>query len=301
MTRKIVIAGGSGFIGRGLEAHFSSKGDNVTVLTRTPSKPNQVGWDGKTQGAWVGSLEGATALINLTGKNINCRWNDENKREIIASRTEAIAVLGAALRTLQKAPKVWIQSAGIDFVGDGPVGRDESAPRAPSGFLTEICALWEQAFAAQSDLPIRRALFRIGPVLGQGGGPLVPLATLAKLFLGGSVGAGTQHFSWIHLGDLAGIFDWAIDNQNASGTYHAVAPNPATNAQFMFALRRAYGRPWSPPVPSFAARIGAEVIGSPADIVLGGSYGVPKRLLAEGYKFRFPTADSALADLIPQR
>ena len=297
MSNKIVLAGGSGFIGHRLEAHYAAQGREMIVLTRTPSKPNHVQWDARSMGPWVASLDGAAVLINLTGKNINTHWNDESKREIISSRVDSIAVLGQAVKACVTPPEVWVQSGGIDFVGDGAIGRDESAPVA-TGFLSDICDKWERAFASQSDVPIRRVQLRIGPVLGWGGGPLPPLAGLAKYFLGGTVGSGGQHFSWVHQDDLVAIVDWVIANSHAQGIYNAVAPNPVTNAVLMSALRHAYGRPWSPPVPSIAARIGAGLMGAPADIVLGGAHGVPKRLSAEGFQFKYSEIESALAQLV---
>ena len=297
MVNKIVLAGGSGFIGTALEAHFRAQGCEVIVLTRAPSKPNHVQWDGRTVGDWSGTLDGAAALVNLTGKNVNCRWTDVNKREIVASRVDSINTLGAAIAKCGAPPAVWVQSGGIDFVGDGDVARGDDAPNG-SSFLSGVCAQWERAFAGQTALPVRRVLLRFGPVLGWGGGPLPPLATLARFFLGGSVGSGAQHFSWLHLADAAGIVDWSIAHARAQGTYNAVAPNPVTNAECMRALRKAYGRPWSPPVPSFAARIGAALMRAPADIVLGGAHGAPKRLLAEHYAFKFAHIDAALAALV---
>ncbi len=299
MNKRMVIAGGSGFLGKAIEAHFVQQGWQVQVLTRNPRRPNDVAWDGRTQGDWAKVLNGADAVINLSGKSIAVVHTPEVKQEVVKSRVDSIHALRDAILACATPPAVWVQSGGIDAVGEHAQAQGEIAP-VGGKFLPEVCKIWEQTFAeAKAVLPATRGVqLRIGPVLGKGGGMLGPLVTITKLFVGGTVGSGKQHMSWIHLQDVVGIIDWAIQTPSASGIYNAVAPDPRDNASFMATLRKVIGRPWAPPAPSFAMRIVAPLIGTDPSLLLDGSHGKPARLLAEGYSFAHPTLEGALTSLI---
>jgi uncharacterized protein len=299
--RRVVIAGGSGFIGRVVAKELYLRHYDVVVLTRTPrvrtSDIREVAWDGKTSGAWTAELDGAFAVINLTGKSIDCPHNPENLRAILASRVDSVNALAAASAAAKTPPRVWVQASAVGFYGDtGDALCDEKSP-AGSGALADICRQWEGAFAA-ADLPhTRKITLRIGMVLGSGGGAFPVLSNLTRWFLGGAAGKGTQYISWIHLSDLMRMIVLCVERENFSAIANAVAPNPVTNAEFMRELRRALGRPWSPPVPVFAVKLGANFFETEPSLVLTGQRCVPGIFSELEFPWRFPQLRPTLEDL----
>ena len=299
--RRIVIAGGSGFIGRALAEKFSARGFEVVVLTRSPRERvdgvREAAWDGEHAGEWMQWLDGADAVINLAGKNINCPHSPENLRGIVTSRVNSVNAIAVAMGSVAKPPRVWVQASATGFYGDtGGVVCDESAP-AGHDPLAGVCQQWEAACAAAKAPHTRKVTLRIGFVLGRDGGALPVLSKLTKWFLGGAVGGGRQYISWIHLADLAKMFVAAVENESLSGTFNAVAPNAVTNAEFMRELRRSLHRPWSPPAPVFAVRIGSRLMGSEASLALISQRCAPKKFLAAGFQFQFAELAPALDDL----
>jgi uncharacterized protein (TIGR01777 family) len=300
-SKRIVIAGGSGFIGNALAKEFLARGFEVVVLTRSPKTRAdgvaEIFWDGKNVGDWAAQLEGAEAVVNLTGKNINCPHTAENLRGLTASRVDSVNALAAAVAKLKSPPRVWVQASATGFYGDtGDQICDESAPSGRNN-LSNICRDWENAFAATNFSNTRKVTLRIGFVLGHGGGALPVLSKLTKLFLGGAVGNGRQYISWIHLADLVQMFVAAVENEKFSGTFNAVAPDAVTNAEFMRELRRALHRPWSPPAPVFAVKLGARLMGSEPSLALVSQRCAPKRFLEAGFKFQFSDLPGALVNL----
>jgi uncharacterized protein (TIGR01777 family) len=302
MTRKVVLAGGTGFIGRSLSPLLLSAGYEVIVLSRSPGPEMRgvvaLAWDGKNLGDWTKSLEGATAVVNLAGRSINCRHTPENRRLIVESRVDSVRVLGQAIGQAAQPPAAFVQAAAIGIYGDtGNRACDESAP-AGDDFVAETCKRWEAAFAEVIAPKTRSVLLRLGVVLGRHGGILQVLRQLTRLFLGGHVGNGRQFISWIHLTDVTRIILWAIENQAVSGTFNTTSPNPVSNAEFMRELRRTWHRPWSPPVPEFAARLGSWLMGTEASLALASQRAVPRRLLEQGFRFDCPELRPALEDLL---
>jgi len=300
-SKRIVIAGGSGFIGRALAAQFSEQDFEVVVLTRTPrartGNVREVAWDGKNIGEWIQNLDGAEAVINLTGKNINCPHTPENLQAIIASRVDSVNVIAAALRQVKTSPRVWVQASAVGFYGDtGSAIADENSP-VGNDSLAKICQQWESAFTAADTPQTRKVTLRIGFVLGRDGGALPVLSKITKLFLGGAVGSGRQYISWIHIADLAQMFVISIKQDKLTGTFNAVAPGATTNADFMRELRRALQRPWSPPAPEFAVRLGSWLMRSEASLALISQRCVPKKFLEAKFQFQFSNLRGALADL----
>jgi hypothetical protein len=299
--KRIVIAGGSGFIGSALAKEFSVRGGEVVILSRSP-RPRRDGvreaaWDGERVGEWIQFLDGADALINLTGKNINCPHTPENLRGILASRVNSVSVLAAALARVKTPPPVWVQASAVGFYGDT---RDKLADEdSPAGTdsLAEICRQWESAFAATHLPKTRKVTLRIGFVLGRDGGALPVLARLTKFFLGGAVGSGRQYLSWIHLADLVAMFVATAGQGSLTGPFNAVAPHPVTNAEFMRELRRVLHRPWSPPAPEFAVRLGARLMKSEPSLALASQRCAPKRFVETGFEFQFPQLRGALENL----
>ncbi len=300
--KHIVIAGGSGFIGTALAREFVRRGFEVVVLTRSPRSRTdgvrEVAWDSETAGVWASELSGAEAVINLTGKNINCPHTPENLRGITASRVNSVNAVAAAIQKCATPPRVWVQASATGFYGDTAATLcDESALNGGDA-LSKICRDWETAFNAVNLPATRKVTLRIGFVLGRESGALPVLARLTKLFLGGAVGSGKQYISWIHLADLVQMFVTAVENKNLSGTFNAVAPNAVTNAEFMRELRCALHRPWSPPAPAFAVKLGARLMGSEPSLALVSQRCAPKRWVAAGFQFQFPQLTPALKDLV---
>ncbi len=304
-TGRIVLAGGSGFLGRALSTMFATRNCEVVVLGRAASHRSgpvqHRQWDGKTIGDWRATLEGATALVNLTGKSVNCRYTPANRREIIDSRVDSVRVLGEAIAQCVRPPAAFIQAASLAIYGDaGDRWCAEDAP-AGEGFSVGVCQRWEEAFAEIAAPGMRKVLLRIGFALGPDGGALAMLARLTRLFLGGTVGSGRQCISWIHLADLNRMFVAAIDRDDIAGVFNATAPHPVTNAEFMRELRRVLHRPWSPLVPALVAQFGSWLMRTEASLALTGRRCTPQHFLERSFEFQFPKLRDALEDLFPRR
>jgi hypothetical protein len=307
MTKKrVVLAGGSGFLGQALAKELLRHNYEVVVLTRAlhdgdeDGRVREVEWDGEHVGDWISCLDGAETVVNLAGRSINCRHTPENLREITESRVNAVQAIAGAVSYVKRPPRVWVQAGAVGFYGNcGDQLCDEAAPNGRDS-LAEVCRHWENAFHAADSLHTRRVLFRIGLVLGRDGGALPPLANLTRWFLGGAAGNGKQYISWIHLEDLVQMFMQAIEPENfLSGTYNAVAPNPATNAEFMRALRHKYYRPWCPPVPVGAVKLMSRLMQIEPLLILNGCRCTPKCFLESGFEFKFPDLRCALRDIFP--
>jgi uncharacterized protein (TIGR01777 family) len=300
MNGRIVLAGGSGFLGQTLAKALLGKGYEVVILSRGAHREGgvirQLHWDGKTLGDWCQAIDGAKAIVNLTGRSVNCRHTPENRRAIMESRENSVRVLSEAVAQCSAPPEVWVQASSLAIYGDpGDRWCDEDAPHA-EGFSEEVCKRWEAAFENVNAARMRKVVFRIGIVLDREQGALPVLAHLTRLFLGGRVGHGQQYVSWIHIADMMRMFLDAIERPGLSGVFNATGPNPVTNAEFMRELRRALHRPWSPPVPAWATRIGAFFMRTEPSLALTGRRCRPKRFLENGFHFEFPELRGALAD-----
>jgi len=305
MKPQIVLAGGSGFIGHSLSPFLVSKNYEVVVLTRGKSDHHggirKAHWDGKTLGEWTQFVNGALGVVNLTGRSINTRHTPEHRREIIDSRVDSVRILGEAIGRCVQPPKVFVQLAGVGIYGDkGERILDETT--APGDdFVSEVCKKWEAAFDSVDSPAARKVLLRLGVVLGPNGGFLHILSRLTQWFLGGQIGNGRQYVSWIHTADLSRMILHAIDQEQLAGVFNATAPHPVTNAELMRELRRALHRPWSPPVPEFAARLGSWLMGTEASLALVSQRCLPKRFLEKDFEFEFPNLREALANIYPNK
>lgn len=304
--KRIVIAGGSGFLGTSMAGSFASRGARVTVLSR--SKPQVVGdwshepWDGRTVGDWSKTIDGADALVNLTGRTVNCIKTPDHQDEILRSRVESTRVLGEAIRAVASPPPVWVQMSTAHIYGDPPTAICTEGSAEGIGLAPTVARAWESAFAA-SKLPAQRGVilrtsFVIGRNRGAGGGALETLGLLARIGLGGRVGSGVQGMSWIHETDLNNLFARAITDESMSGVYVASAPNPVSQVEFMRTLRRVIGMPLAFPAFEWMVRIGAPlVLRTDPELALYGRYVVSQRLADEGFDFQFPVLELALRDL----
>ena len=303
-SKRIVIAGGSGFIGRALAARLAQRGDAVVVLTRAPrqsgasSRIREVYWDGRRLGPWTTEVDGADAVINLTGRNVNCRYTRKNLREIDASREDSVRVMAAAIKNSAQPPRVLVQASTTAIYGDaGEHWCDETTPPG-DGIPVRTATKWERAFEAAPTPNTRRVVLRISFVLGREGGVFRTLATIARWYAGGPVGSGRQYISWIHIDDLVRIVLRAIDDGTMTGVYNATGHSPVTNEQFMRELRRALHRPWSPRIPGWLVRVGCFVIRTEPVLALTGRRAAPRRLVDEGFTFEHGELRPALQALL---
>jgi uncharacterized protein (TIGR01777 family) len=296
--KRVILAGGSGFVGSALASALRTKGFEPLVLGRGGT---DLQWDGKTLGPWATALEGAEAVVNLTGKNINCHHTEENRREIIRSRVDSVRVLGDVITRCALPPKAFVQASGVGYYGNtGDRVADENSPLGDD-FPADVCRQWEGAFDALQLPATRKVTLRLGVVLGHDGGALPILEKLTRWFLGGAVGNGRQFMSWIHVTDIVRMCEAALERSELTGVFNATSPAPVANSEFMRELRRALHRPWSPPVPAPFARAGAWIMGTDGDLALTSCRCVPRKILERGFDFRFPNLREAFADLYPRQ
>jgi uncharacterized protein len=311
---KMVIAGGSGQVGKILQRAFAGRYE-VVVLSRGVGAQAEGGnvrfvrWDGETVGAWANELEGAEVLINLAGRSVNCRYNEKNRREIIDSRVNSIRALGAACAGLKRPPRVWLQAATATIYAHVPPGgaaHDENGgmggnePWAPETwrFSIDVARRWEGAFD-QVDLPeTRKVKLRISMVMSPDeGGVFRVMLKLVKRRLGGKMGDGKQYVSWIHELDFVRALEWILAREELRGAVNICAPNPVTNAEFMHELRAAAGVGFGLPAAKWMLEIGAFFMRTETELILKSRRVVPGWLLRSGFQFEFPEWRTAAREL----
>jgi uncharacterized protein (TIGR01777 family) len=299
---KVVVAGGTGFIGSSLIPLLRQEGHDVVVLTRDPKRSpltppaTRVRWDGETQGEWTAHVQGADAVINLAGESIGGgRWTASRKQRIVASRVNATRALLESIRLGEKKPSVFISSSAVGYYGPVESG-DVTEDHPPgSGFLADVCLRWEQEASAMGELGPRVVVLRTGVVLGEKGGALEKMLLPFRLYAGGPVGSGRQWFPWVHRDDVAGVILFALGNAALAGPVNVVAPESVDMKAFCAALGRALSRPSWLHVPAPALRA---ALGEMADMILTGQPVVPAKLLTLGYGFRYPALAAALASVV---
>ena len=296
---KIVIAGGSGFIGEPLVKRLVARGDDVAVLTRNPSHV-QAGralqWDARSQGAWSGEVAAADAVVNFAGENIgDGRWSEERKRRMVDSRLNATRALVEAMQRQPQRRRTLLSASAIGLYGDRKDEElDESSVRG-AGFLADLVARWEEAARAAEPLA-RVVLLRFGVVLAKDGGALKKMLLPFRLGAGGPIGSGAQWMSWIDREDALRMVEWAIDDDSVRGVYNVTAPQPVRNRDFTRALARAVRRPAIVRAPAFGLRL---AFGEMADeVLLAGQRVLPRRAEREGFRFSSPELAPVLAQLI---
>jgi uncharacterized protein (TIGR01777 family) len=303
---KVVLAGGSGFLGRALVAQLAARGHEVVVLSRHPapaqSPGRQVGWDpdgslpatGKSEFlTWPKELDGASAVVNLAGAGMaDKRWTPARKRDLRLSRVLSTRSLVAAVRAASQKPPVFYQGSAVGFYGPrGDEILDESFPPG-DGLQGSICVAWEAEANPVVALGCRLIVGRSGVVLAKDGGALPKMARPFTFFVGGRVASGKQYLSWIHRDDWLAFVTWALETATVSGTYNVTAPEPVTNDEFSKAIGRALRRPSWIPVPGFVLRVLFGEIAN--DMLIRGQRVVPKRALEAGFPFAYPKIDAAL-------
>ena len=301
---KVVITGGTGFIGTALTSALLARGDKVTLVTRAPVVAQQSWdgridarlWNGRDPGPWVMAINGADAVINLAGESVaGGRWSGARKLALVKSRIDSTRAVVKALEAATERPLVFVSASAVGYYGGNPKGDCPEGAPPGSDFLAALCGQWEREAAAGEKFEVRAVMARIGVVLGKSGGAFAKMLTPFKLGLGGPLGSGRQPFPWIHVDDAVGAILHAIEDVGLAGPVNVVAPEPATSATFAKAMGRALHRPAFLPAPAFALRL---ALGEMSTLLLDGQRAVPKKLLDSGYAFRHPTLDGALKELV---
>jgi uncharacterized protein (TIGR01777 family) len=300
---RLVITGGTGFIGTALRARLGEKDHALTILTRAQSSQagatneKWIAWEPLSGKAPVEAVDGADGIINLAGESIaGKRWTAGQKEKIRASRIATTRALVDAVAGAKVKPKFLINGSAVGYYG--PRGEETVTEETGPGsdFLARLCVEWETEAKKIAAYGVRLALLRTGIVLGRGGGALAKMVPPFKFFAGGPLGSGKQWMPWIHLDDEVGLILFALENDSASGPFNATAPNPVTMREFCSTLGRVLGRPSWAPVPAFALRV---LLGEMAGMLLTGQRAIPERAQKSGYKFRYPNLPEALQACMP--
>ncbi|TWR28169.1 TIGR01777 family protein [Mucilaginibacter achroorhodeus] len=300
---KIILAGGAGSLGTKLAEYYSDKANEIVILSRKPKAPQgnirTVVWDAKTAGDWIKELDGSDILINLCGKNVNCRYTDKNKAEILSSRLVPTRLLGEVIARSENPPALWLNAASATIyrhAEDRP--QNEETGEIGYGFSIDVCKQWEQTFFEQQTPKTRKVALRIGIVLSRNGGAFPALCNLVKFGLGGKQGDGRQYVTWVHEQDVAAITEWTYDHPEINGVVNVTSPNALPNTDVMRIIRDTYGIPVGLPSPKWLLEIGAALIGTETELVLKSRWVYPKLLLDSGYQFQYPEAAHAIHDLL---
>lgn len=296
---KIIIAGGTGFLGENLEKYFTEKGNQVYILTRKPMRKNEIYWNAKTIGDWKNTLENTDVLINLTGKSVDCRYHDENKQEIYSSRINSTKVLQEAVNECSNPPKIWMNasSATIYVHSETQLNTEENGIIGDD-FSMNICRSWEKEFFKTENEGIRKVALRTSIVLGNNGGAFPKLKMITKLGLGGKQGRGNQMVSWIHISDFCKAIEWIIQNKNISGPINVTAPEPLSNESMMQKLRKALKRSFGLDAPVWQLEIASLFLGTETELLLKSRNVYPEKLIKNGFQFSYPDFNHALLKLL---
>jgi len=295
---KIVIAGATGFIGPTLIHKYNRTGNHVAVLSRSMFSTktqfvSYVSWDAVNEGDWEKTLDGADAVVNLAGEPIAAKkWTPEQKKLIEESRVNATRAIVRAIGKTSKKPSVLINASAVGYYGDqGNGALDESSPKGV-GYLSDVCQKWEQEALKAEELGVRTVVVRIGVVLEKEGGALSKFIPPFQMFMGGPLGNGKQWMSWIHRDDLIQLLSYLIENKEIQGIVNGTAPNPVTMKEFATTLGGVMNRPSLMKVPGFVLKL---KLGEMAkELLLSGQRALPKKIEAAGFKFSYPTLESAL-------
>jgi uncharacterized protein (TIGR01777 family) len=290
---RILITGGTGFVGRALCPRLAAAGHDAVILTRQANARLPEG--AKSAVTRLDELDAAEfdGVINLAGAPIgDARWTESRKKLLLDSRVHTTARLVEWMGRARRPPSVLVSASAVGYYGeqgDRPI--DEDTPPTP-GFTHDLCAAWEREAGRASALGVRVCVMRIGVVLDRDGGALAKMLPAFRMGAGGRLGDGRHYFPWIHREDVAAIGQWLLENPQASGPYNVGAPNPVTNAEFTRALGRALGRPTVLPMPAAALKL---LFGEMSELLLASDRMLPKRLLGQGFRFKYPELEDALA------
>ncbi len=306
--KRIILTGGSGFLGRALAAHFQKAGYEIVILTRAP-KPGwgdvrQAVWDVRTRGDWANELEGAAAVINLVGRSVNCRYHKRNRRQILESRVLSTQIIGEVISTCKVPPPVWLNASTATIYKHtyGPAwdeyGEIGGTLEAKDEFSVEVATAWERALNQAQTPGTRKVALRASMVLGTDKNSVFPvLRRLARIGLGGKMDDGRQFVSWIHQADFCRAVDWLVTHNEIRGPVNVCAPNPVTNAEMMKLFRDVCRRPFGLPAARWMLEIGAVFLRTETELIIKSRRVIPRRLIESGFEFEFPFLRGALEDL----
>lgn len=296
---KIIIAAGTGFLGKNLEKYFTEKGNEVYIVTRSPKRNNEMYWNAKTLGEWKNILENADILINLAGKSVDCRYTEKNKKEIYSSRIDSTKVLQQAIDDCRNKPKVWLNasSATIYVHSETQLNTEENGIIGDD-FSMNICKSWEKEFFKAKTENLRKVALRTSIVLGNNGGAFPKLKMMTKLGLGGKQGRGNQNVSWIHIDDFCKAIQFIIDHENISGKINITAPNPLSNEDFMRKLRQQMKISFGLNASVWQLEIASIFLGTETELLLKSRNVYPDKLMKSGFEFSYLEIDSAFKNLI---
>ena len=311
---KIVIPGGTGQVGTVLARAFHEDGHEVAVLSRHSAKLpwRVVRWDGETFGDWASEIDGANVVINLAGRSVNCRYNENNRTEMMDSRVDSTRAVGEAISKAADPPKVWLQASTATIYAHsynapnddvtGIIGGNE--PDAPDtwNFSIDVATAWERV-TNEADTPhTRKVLMRSAMIMSPDrGGIFDTMLGLVRLGLGGTAADGRQYISWIHDLDFIRSIYWLIDHEELSGPVNLASPNPLPNKEFMRVTREAWGMPIGLPAAKWMLELGAFLMRSETELILKSRRVIPKRLTDSGFEFQFPEWRAAAEDLSRRR
>jgi len=308
-SRKLVIAGGTGFLGQLIAPWFERRGWNVVILTRQPahatSPGRAVAWNGRSIGNWAAELDGAEALVNLAGRSVNCRYHARNRAAILASRVDSTRVLGEAIARCSHPPRIWLNSSTAtiykhshDRAMDELSGVVEGTPAAKDLFSIDVAKAWEQALAEAATPQTRKLALRTAMVFSTTPGTVYRvLRRLVRMGLGGPMAGGRQYVSWLHETDFCRAVEWLVEHEDFGGAVNLAAPHPVTNREMMQTIRRALHSPIGLPASRWMLEVGTFFMRSEAELVIKSRRVVPTRLTAAGFDFEFPELAPAIEDL----
>ncbi|UOQ78274.1 TIGR01777 family oxidoreductase [Hymenobacter sp. 5516J-16] len=300
---RLILAGGTGFLGNHLARYFRQLGYEVLTLTRRVQRFGETAWDGRTLGSWAAKLEGAAAVINLVGRSVDCRYNAVNKYAITRSRTESTRALGEAIARCQNPPAVWLNSSSATIYAhttDEQPANSEATGKLGRDFSEMVAQQWEAELWLAPPPRTRRLALRTAIVLGADGGALPVMARLARFGLCTPQGSGQQWMSWLHITDFCRAVEFLLARPALEGTFNLCAPQPLPNHEFNAVLAAHYQPRWRLPQPRWLLEIGAFLLRTETELLLKSRKVVPQRLLEAGFQFRYPSCPTALADLLPQ-
>ena len=299
MNKRVLITGGSGFVGRTLCGTLLKSNYEVVVLSRSGARstdlPEQVSllqWDDN----WPDIVDGAEAIVNLAGESIASRWTKKKKQRIVSSRIDATCAVAEAIRKARKKPRVVIQASAIGYYGNRQDEPLDETSSLGEGFLAELCQQWEQAIEGITEQGVRLVTARIGVVLGRDGGMLGQVVKPFRFFAGGCPGHGRNWLSWIHIADLAAAIRFFIERDDLEGVFNLTTPEPMTTKIFYQTLARTINRPCWAPLPGWMLKL---ALGEMAkEMILAGQKVMPNHLLKAGFPFRYPKVNDALEDIL---
>jgi uncharacterized protein len=294
MKKKIVLAGGTGFVGKYLHKKYTTLGYEVIIISRGKE---YIKWNNNA--AIINSLENAEMLINLAGKSVDCRYNEKNKKEIYYSRIDTTKALGEAILQCKNPPPLWINSSTATIYRHAEDrSMTETEGEIGTGFSVGIATAWEKTFFDFSLHKTRQVALRMAIVLGKDGGVIHPLKNLVRFGFGGKQGKGNQMFSWIHIEDVFRVVEFVQENKFVTGAINVSSPNPITNNSFMQIFRKSMQIPFGLPTPVWLLKIGAFIIKTETELILKSRWVIPQKLMDWNFNFAFKTINKALEDIL---